>query len=706
VAVGPLQLIVAGHPRTIPPTQAVVIGRGVDADIDLAHPQVSRRHVVLEPTEGGWTLTDTSTQGTFVAGRRVEHLVLTGITDVALGGIEHGVLVTLVPREPQPSRRSAPTPPPPVAPPRPSPPGAAAGQGPPCGAPAGSGNTFEVRQITVRTSAGKTLLHDVSFALAPESLLAVIGPTGAGKSTLLGALVGSRPADDGEVRYAGRDLYDDYEELRHSIALVPQDDVLHTSLTARAVLDYAARLRFSADKSSDDRSRRIDDVLRELKLTGQADQRITELSGGQRKRTSVALELLTEPSLLFLDEPTSGLDPDMDRSVMETLRELAAGERTVVVVTHNVANLGDCDRLLVLAEGGWVAYFGPPAHVFEFFRARNYAEIFRQLKDRDGKELAEKYCHSPANYRYVRPLGAAGTDRRTGLRPPPPGPRRQSTITQLAVLCRRYLAVIVADRQYVAFLIAVPFVLSLLARIVPGDAGLSVVAARAAVPPDPQPGQLLLVLVVGGALMGAAASVREIVKERAIYLRERATGLSLRAYLGSKVVVLVAIVAAQSVVFTLLALLGRDPPDDPVILGSAYLEVLAAVTAVAVVTMLVGLLVSALIRNADHGMPLLVLLVMVSLVFSGGLFPVVDRPGLEQLAWLVPARWAFAQTAVTSDLGALDAGPADALWTHSAGTWIVEALVLSAMGVALVAATALSILRTDPHRERRPPAAD
>jgi ABC-type transport system involved in cytochrome c biogenesis ATPase subunit len=148
-----------------------------------------------------------------------------------------------------------------------------------------------------------------------------------GQVDLLTALTGFRPADEGRVEYAGRDLYADYDELRQRIGLVPQDDILHPQLTVRRALRYAAELRFPDDVGADERARRVDEVITELGLTGQADQAIHSLSGGQRKRTSVALELLTRPSLLFLDEPTSGLDPGLDKSVMRTLRGPARGRR-------------------------------------------------------------------------------------------------------------------------------------------------------------------------------------------------------------------------------------------------------------------------------------------------------------------------------------------------------------------------------------------
>lgn len=214
---------------------------------------------------------------------------------------------------------------------------------------------------------GKTLLDRVSFPVGEKCLLGVVGPSGVGRSTLLNALTGQRPADSGTVLYDGRDLHRDFAELRQRIGLVPQDDIPHAQLTVRKALGYAAELRFPQDTAKAERQARVAEVIRELGLEQRADQPIHSLSGGQRKRVSVALELVTKPLLLFLDEPTSGLDPGMDRSVMHMLRGLADDGRTVIVVTHSVLSLEVCDRLLVLAPGGRIAYYGPPEDALAFF---------------------------------------------------------------------------------------------------------------------------------------------------------------------------------------------------------------------------------------------------------------------------------------------------------------------------------------------------
>lgn len=650
----------------------LTIGRLPDNDVVLDDLLVSRRHaVLLRRPDGNWQLEDLgSDNGTFVNGRRTQRATVAQTDLIGIGRallrLQGDRLVTAV----------------------------------------DSGDVaFAAHGLAVEVAGGKQLLDDVSFSLPGRSLLAIVGPSGAGKSTLLRALTGTRPADSGAVHYDGRDLYAAYDELRHRIGLVPQDDVLHPQLTVRRALRYAARLRFPADVPAPDRERRIEEVLGELGLTGQADQRIDTLSGGQRKRTSVALELLTRPSLLFLDEPTSGLDPGLDRSVMRTLRGLAdqadGAGRTVVVVTHSVLNLDVCDLLLVLAPGGHVAYFGPPRDALAFFGQPDYADMFLMLDSVPGPVLAERFKASSHHHRYIAAPTAAQPVVPDRPAAPKSARRQQGWFIQLGVLCRRYIAVIAADRQYAVFLAALPLLLSVLARLVPGESGMSATSAVAV--REPQPNQLLLVLVLGGALMGIAASIRELVKERPVFRRERAIGLSLSAYLTSKVLVLGVITVAQAAAFTVLSALDHKPPDGAVLLGLPMLEILLATIGVTVLTMVVGLVVSAFIDNADRGMPLLVLVLMVQLVVSGGLFPVHDRPVLEQLAWLVPSRWAYAMGASTMDLNVnpISPGKPDPLWDHVSDSWLLSAGALGVQLVVLLGVAAWLLRRQDPIRSGR-----
>ncbi|MEU1281387.1 FHA domain-containing protein [Streptomyces sp. NPDC005805] len=551
--------------------------------------------------------------------------------------------------------------------------------------------SLDVQDLAVSVDRGrKTLMDHVSFPVGEKCLLAVVGPSGAGKSTLLNALTGLRPADSGTVLYDGRDLYRDYAELRQRIGLVPQDDILHTQLTVRRALGYAAELRFPQDTARAERQERVAEVIRELGLEERADQPIHSLSGGQRKRVSVALELLTKPSLLFLDEPTSGLDPGMDRSVMHMLRGLADDGRTVVVVTHSVLSLDVCDRLLVLAPGGRIAYYGPPEDALAYFGTEQWPEAFEAFETDRERDWAGAYAASPFHDRYVagataQPPVPAGPA--TG--PVAPPPKAQSWGAQLRTLVRRYAAALAADRTFLVIMIALPFVMGAMARALAG----SVLDRETAL-------NALLILCVGGVLTGAANAVRELVKERVIYRRERAVGLSRSAYLMSKIVVLGTVTVVQAVVLTLVALAGVDlnAPGGEGVVTLPLVEITLAVALLAFTAMMLGLLVSALVRKEEVTMPLLVLLAIVQVVFCGALLELDGVPVIEQLAWLVPSRWALAAMAGTIDLGRIVPGElsSDPLFAHSVGIWLLDMGMLVVLSALFGFAVARLLRRHEP----------
>ncbi|MFJ4827003.1 FHA domain-containing protein [Streptomyces bacillaris] len=528
----------------------------------------------------------------------------------------------------------------------------------------------------------KTLLDKVSFPVGEKCLLGVVGPSGAGKSTLLNALTGLRPADTGTVLYDGRDLYRDFAELRQRIGLVPQDDILHSQLTVRKALGYAAELRFPQDTAKAERQARVSEVIHELGLEQRVDQPIHSLSGGQRKRVSVALELLTKPSLLFLDEPTSGLDPGMDRSVMHMLRGLADDGRTVIVVTHSVLSLEVCDRLLVLAPGGRIAYYGPPDDALAFFGFEEWPEAFEAFENDRDRDWATTYADSPFHRQYI-----AGASAQPQLPPAAPGasvappPKTRNWGAQLGTLVRRYASALAADRTFLIIMIALPFVMGAMARALAGSRLTQETAMN-----------VLLILCVGGVLTGAANAVRELVKERVIYRRERAVGLSRSAYLMSKIVVLGTITVLQAVVLTLVGLVGvnLNAPGGEGVFLPPLVEITLAVALLSFTAMMLGLLVSALVRKEEVTMPLLVLLAIVQVVFCGALLKLNGVPGLEQLSWLVPSRWALGAMAGTIDLARIVPGDltSDPLFGHSAGVWLLNMgmlVVLSALFGYIVA---------------------
>ncbi|MDH6131301.1 ABC-type multidrug transport system ATPase subunit/pSer/pThr/pTyr-binding forkhead associated (FHA) protein/ABC-type multidrug transport system permease subunit [Kitasatospora sp. MAA4] len=554
--------------------------------------------------------------------------------------------------------------------------------------------TLDVQGLIVKVPDGRLLLDGISFPVGQKCLLAVAGPSGSGKSTLLNALTGLRPADEGTVRYDGRDLYRDYAELRRRIGLVPQDDILHTQLTVRRALGYAAELRFPGDTAEAEREARIDEVIGELGLEKRAGLVISSLSGGQRKRVSVALELLTKPSLLFLDEPTSGLDPGMDRSVMHMLRALADDGRTVVVVTHSVLSLDVCDRLLLLAPGGRIAYYGPPADALAYFGYSQWPEAFEAFETEEDRDWAGQFRSSASYRRYVAPMTEQRAPSGAADRPTSPPPSPQRWHSQLGTLVRRYATALVADRTFLAIMVALPFVMGAMAHALAGSKLTNTTALNA-----------LLILCVGGVLTGAANAVRELVKERVIYQRERAVGLSRSAYLCSKVVVLGTVTVVQAVVLTLVGLGGVKlrPQGGSGVFLPPLIEITLAVALLSFTAMMLGLLISALVKKEEVTMPLLVLLAIVQVVFCGALLRVSSVPGLNQLSWLVPSRWALGAMASTIDLRAIVPGSltTDPIFRHSAGTWLLDMGMLVVLSAVLGVLVARLLRRHEPAVMRR-----
>ncbi|MGW6786719.1 FHA domain-containing protein [Streptomyces sp. NPDC054987] len=547
--------------------------------------------------------------------------------------------------------------------------------------------SFSARHLTVTVDGGKQILKDVTFGVPEKSLIGVIGPSGSGKSTLLKALTGYRPADQGDVLYDNRNLYKQFAELRQRIGLVPQDDILHKELKVSTALKYAAKLRFPGDTAESERAARIDEVLRELKLDIHKDKKITALSGGQRKRVSVALELLTKPSLIFLDEPTSGLDPGMDRDVMQLLRGLADDGRTVLVVTHSVAELSLCDKLLVMAPGGSVAYFGPPDEALNFFGYSTWADVFSAFENYRDYDWAGRWKGSQHYQLYAAELDAVAPQPvvmppAQQMRPTKP----QGWGSQLWTLIRRYVSVIASDKGFMGLMLILPAVLGVVSTVIPATFGLA--------PPTPpsrfngDAGTIMLILAVGMCFSGAANSVRELIKERVIYERERATGLSRTAYLMSKVIVLGVITAIQGVIICAIGFTPRELPADGLLMPPAV-ELCVSVIALGFTSMMFGLVISSLVKTAEKTMPLLVMFAIVQVVFTGILFQVYDSPGLEQFAWLMPSRWAVAAAGTTLDLGKLmppwdaqNPTNTDPLWDATVGQWSLNIIVLLAIGVA------------------------
>ncbi|OBH97362.1 FHA domain-containing protein [Mycobacterium sp. E2733] len=617
------------------PTGSVTIGRASDNNVVIQDVLASRHHAFMVLTPKGTEIRDlSSVNGTFVNGARVESAVLTEGDVVTIGNVDLVYTQDTLVRRTEAATRTG---------------------------------GLEVQGVDFTVEHDRKLLHNISLTARPGTFTAIIGGSGTGKSTLARLIAGLTQPSAGTVTFEGHNVHSEYAILRSRIGMVPQDDVVHRQLTVNQALGYAAELRLPPDTSKADQARVIAQVLEELELTKHADSRVDKLSGGQRKRASVALELLTGPSLLILDEPTSGLDPALDRQVMLMLRHLADAGRVVLVVTHSLTYLDVCDHVLLLAPGGKTAFDGPPDQIGQAMGTTNWADIFAKVGDDPDA----------ANQRFLAqnrppPLAVSAAQKAAELGPSV----RTSTWRQVSTIARRQVRLVVADRAYFAFLALLPFILGSLALIVPGTKGFGSAEEAQGV---------LNLLTMAAVFMGTALTIRDLIGERSIFQREQAVGLSTSAYLLAKIAVFCAFAVAEAAIATTVAIVGKGAPTEPaVLLGNATLELYVTVAAACAAATMVGLLLSSLARSSEQIMPLLVVSLMVQLVLGGAMVPVTGRAGLDQASWAMPSRWGYAASASTVDILKIDTHkifPQDSHFKHTPGAWLFDMAMLALLSM-------------------------
>lgn len=455
-----------------------------------------------------------------------------------------------------------------------------------------TGASLEAWQLS-KSAGGTTILDQVSLRVDPCQFVGVIGPSGAGKSTLLDALCALRPAQHGKVLVDGVDLYQHYESLREFLGYVPQDDIVPLELPVQEALYYSARLRLPADASSVEIRKLVARTLAQLGLTDRAQTRVGSLSGGQRKRVSVGAELLGRPRLLFLDEPTSGLDPFAEFKLMESLRLLATGGCTIICTTHVMENAHLMDRLAVLSAGR-LAFFGEPGLARQAFGVERLTQIYDQLDATPGV--------APANS------------------PPPlarePEKRLKSRRSAaLPVLLMRQWAILRSDWKNLLLALGQPVLIGLMVTWVTDD-----------------PALILFFAMISTLWFGCGNAAQEIVKELAMFRRERLIGLGRNSYLLAKFITLGRITIVQSLLLYLVM-----QASSGGIGGSVGWQV-AALVGTSFASVGLGLAISALSRTILQAVMLVPLVLIPQILFSGFTPPAGDmKAGPYMISRLMPS---------------------------------------------------------------------
>ena len=648
-------------------TKNILIGRDPGCYLPLNHPAVSFHHAQIYQQNGGLAIRDlNSTNGTFVNGKRIAVVPLSSGDEIQIGPFK--LAYDAQAQSLAQSMRL--------------------------------GHRIDAVRLGREVANHRMILTDVSLTVNPGEFVALVGGSGAGKSTLMKAMNGYEPANHGNMLLDGEALYGRLDQYRTQMGYVPQDDIIHRALPVKLALWYAAKLRMPDARPAEIQSR-IQDALRAVEMSEHADKTVGVLSGGQRKRVSIAVELLARPTLFFLDEPTSGLDPGLEKKMMYDLNRLADEGRTVVLVTHATANIEQCDHVAFLTQG-WLSYYGPPNDALTFFGVRDFSDIYLKLSQeidpKRGKPVpeelkpfyqskpgssgktyagviwAQRYHSSPQFKQFVadrqNQLRSAG--RNQAAASIPPRRAKDSFIRQMIILARRQFDLIRFDwRTLFILLVMLPLIGALFAMVStendfigrPGtiaqiDAALTAELEEDGLKLDEKNDYLpavnaeLLVSMIALALTqgGTFAAAYEIVKERAIYRREKAVNLKAISYVLSKIIILGLFALFQVGAFLLViaAVVDFGFEGGVIDLGigelyiSLYLAVLASIT--------FGLFISAVIPSQDVVLYAILAQLFIQIILSGTMFPLNNNPA----SLAVPGYWATLSAGSTIDIPGLN----------------------------------------------------
>lgn len=456
-----------------------------------------------------------------------------------------------------------------------------------------------VKDVKIKFKTRQISSH-VSMSIKPSEFVAFVGGSGAGKSTFMKCISGVDRPTSGTVLLNGENLYKNYENLKYNIGYVPQDDIVFSNLTLHDTLQYAAKLRMPDNTSAKERNQRIKEVLDIVSLTDFENSYIRQLSGGQRKRASIAVELLADPNLFFLDEPTSGLDPGTERSIMKTLRKMSQMGKTIILVTHNTLNLHLCDKVAFFGDGGHLCFYGSPQEALDFFEVNDFVDIYTLINENldywynKFEDTREKVIPKE-----IQPGKSNNIEN-----------KKKPFLKQLIILIKRYIKLISNDIQQLLILFAqAPIVAVLLALVTTDDLYKSYDDTKA----------ILFSLGCASIWLGLLNSVQEICKEKVILQKEHMADLKLSAYLLSKFIVqgILAFIQALLLVFIFQKMAGSS--EYSILIDSFWdIQLICFLSILSSATM--GLFISAFVKNANIAMTIIPLVLVPHLLFSGMLF--------------------------------------------------------------------------------------
>ena len=478
----------------------------------------------------------------------------------------------------------------------------------------------------------KKILDRVNCTIESNEFVAIVGGSGAGKTTLMNAISGFDEKIAGDVYFNGIRVHDHFNELKSLIGYVPQEDIIYQNLTLRKMLYYTAKLKIPPDTTKKEINERISQVLGMVELSDHQNTYIRKLSGGQKKRASIAVELLADPSVFFLDEPSSGLDPGTEQKLMITLNKLSKSQgKTIVMVTHTTQSLELCDKVIFMGRGGRLCFAGTTKEAQQFFDTENLVDIYNMITD-EPEIWAKQYSNFVQKEINQHSQKTEKIESR----------RSKAGFSQMFILIARYMELIKNDVQRLALLFAQPILIALL---------LSIVANENSFYLYDDTKSILFSLSCAGIWIGLFNSIQEICKERAILKREYMGNLKLSYYTISKFFVQTLLGAVQALLMTAIFSTMVGHPEEGILLNDPFQETFVTVWLTIEASMAIGFVISALVKNGDRAMTMAPFVLIIQLLFSGILFR-LEGMG-SKIAYFTVSKWsveALGSTAILNDL--------------------------------------------------------
>lgn len=541
-------------------------------------------------------------------------------------------------------------------------------------------------------SSRKRILNNVSCEIGNNEFVAIIGGSGAGKTTVMNAMSGFDSDISGRVYCNGIDLRRNFNTLKNMIGFVPQQDIIYENLTLQRMLYYTAKMKMPSDTSKAEIRARIHKVLEMVDLVQHAKTYIRKLSGGQKKRASIAVEMLADPGLFFLDEPTSGLDPDTEQSLMHTLAKLSKSEgKTIIMVTHTIQSIDLCDKVIFMGPGGKICYCGPPSEITNYFGKKSLVEVYNELAGNvdnwNGYFLQNYYMEKQNNPPSQAPHPNAGLEKKG---------KQVSSFKQCLVLIARYFELIWNDKQRLLLLFIQPIAIAfLLAVVAVDDTFITYEDTRS----------IMFALSCSGIWIGLFNTIQEVCKERPILKREYMGNLRLWGYIVSKYVVQGVICFLQATLLVAIFLrLMKHSAEAGLYFAKPGMEIWITMILTIFASASMGLIVSSLMKNGDRAMAVAPFVLIIQLLFSGVLFTLDGMA--EHVSKITVSRWAMECLGNITNLNKLTSrlSPGGVhevedyyvrTTTHLAHTW--EVLILVAVLCGIISIVVLRSLKKD-HR--------